>query len=198
MTTHKRALGPLERIFPMPCVLIASGPLDNPGILTAAWINVVASTPPTIVIGLRETRNTLAHIQNTGCFSVNIPSTSLVAQVDYLGMKSGNTGENKLETVGLTVSAGAYNNVPLVNECLYNLECVVSDTNIVGSYHIVTAEIVQTYADESILIDEDSTVVSMEALDPLMYIAGNREYRAVGEKVADAYSIGVLSSERHK
>lgn len=198
MTTHKRALGPLERIFPMPCVLIASGSLENPGVLTAAWINVVASTPPTIVVGLRGTRNTLAQMQKTGCFSVNIPSTSHVAQVDYLGIKSGSDGTNKLEEAGLTVSAGEYNGVPLINECLYNLECVVSATNIVGSYHVITAEIVQSYADESILIDETGNVVSMEALDPLMYIAGNREYRAIGEKVADAYSIGVLSSERHK
>ena len=198
MTSTKRLLGPLERLFPMPCVLIASGSLDNPGILAAAWINVVASTPPTLVVGLRETRNTLANIEQTGCFSVNIPSTSLVEEVDFLGMASGNSGLNKLQAAQLSASAGQQTGTPLINECLYNLECVVSETQVVGSYHVITAEIVETYADESILIDEESTVVSMEALDPLIYIAGNREYRALGSKVADAYDIGKSLIQRHK
>ena len=198
MSPHKRKLGPLERLFPMPCVLIASGPLENPGILTAAWINVVASTPPSLVVGLRENRHTLAHIQETGCFSVNIPSTPLVAQVDYLGMATGNNGVNKLAETDLTVSAGEHGIMPLINECLYNLECIVSDTNIVGSYHVVTAEIVQTYADESILTNNEGTLVSMKALDPLIYITENREYHALGEKVADAYSIGKSLDNRHK
>lgn len=198
MTTTKRVLGPLERLFPMPCVLIASGSLENPGILTAAWINVVASTPPTLVVGLRETRNTLANIEQTGCFSVNIPSTSLAPEADFLGMASGNSGLNKIDAAHLSTSAGKQTGTPLIKECLYNMECVVSETQVIGSYHVLTAEIVETYADESILIDEETTAISMEALDPLIYIAGNREYRALGAKVADAYDIGKSLIQRHK
>lgn len=198
MTSTKRSLGPLERLFPMPCVLIASGPADNPGILTAAWINVVASTPPSLVVGLRETRNTLVHIEQTGSFSVNIPSTTLVEEVDFIGMASGNSGLNKLTAAALHATPGNCTGAPLIDECLYNLECVVSATNVVGSYHVLTAEIVATYADESILLSDEGDTVSMEALDPLMYIAGNREYRAVGAKVASAYDIGKSLMERHK
>lgn len=198
MTTSKRALGPLERLFPMPATLVASGPLDNPGILTVAWINVVSSTPPSLVLGLRDTRNTLAHIQQTGCFSVNIPSTRLVEEVDFLGMASGKHGLNKLEAAGLSATAGAVTGAPLINECAYNLECVTGNVEMVGAYHVITAEIVGAYADEAVLESDEGNVVSMEALDPLIYIAGLREYRALGPKVADAYEVGKPLIQRHK
>jgi hypothetical protein len=41
----------------------------------------------------------------------------------------------------------------------------------------------------------DSNVIDVGALDPLVYIAGAREYRRLGEKVADAYSAGKRFSE---
>lgn len=187
----KRALGPLERIFPMPCALVAAGPMEDPGICTVAWINVVASTPPTIAIGLREIRNTLRHIENTGSFTVNIPSAEMVDVVDYFGIATGNKdGVNKLEVSGLHVSPASMVAAPLIDECPYNLECVVSQTIEVGAYTILLAEIMESHASESILIDADSDVVSMDALNPLVYIPGAREYRTVGPKVADAYSAG--------
>jgi len=36
----------------------------------------------------------------------------------------------------------------------------------------------------------------MDALDPLIYCAGVREYRAMGPKVADAYQVGRQIKER--
>jgi len=190
MGTGKRLLGPLERIFPMPCVLVASGPLDNPGIFTAAWVNVVSSTPPTIAIGIRESRKTLEHIERTGCFSLNVPTTEMADAVDYLGTVSGKTSENKLASTHLTVSEGENLMMPIIDECPYNVECIVSETAYVGAYHVILAEIVQTHAEEAVLIAEDSDVIDIDALDPLIYIAGAREYRGIGPRVGDAYSIG--------
>lgn len=198
MSTSKRALGPLERLFPMPATLVASGPIENPGILTVAWINVVSSTPPTLVLGLRDMRNTLVHIQQTGCFSVNIPSTALAEEVDFLGMASGKQGLNKLEAAGLSAAEGEITGAPLITECAYNLECVAGNVEMVGAYHVITAEIVASYADETVLEDNEGNLVNMEALDPLIYIAGKREYRSLGPKVADAYEVGKPLIQRHK
>lgn len=188
---NKRQLGPLERIFPMPCVIIASGTPDDPAVFTASWINVVASTPPTIAIGIRNIRHTYETIERTGAFSVNIPSSEMADIADYFGLVSQFAApENKLATVGLTASAGTVAATPIINECAYNLECIVTHSHSVGHYQVILAEIVETHADESILIDPESNVVSMDALDPLIYIAGSREYRRLGPRVADAYSVG--------
>lgn len=187
----KRTLGPLERIFPMPCVIIGAGPVAEPSLMTASWINIVASSPPTLVVGVRKIRNTLTAINSSGCFSVNIPTTAMADVTDFLGIATGNNpGINKAQGSGLHFSAGAVLDVPLIDECPYNLECHVTQTVDLDVYTLLIAEIQETHAEESVLVSADSDVVDIEALDPLIYIAGSREYRALGVEVGPAYTIG--------
>lgn len=189
--TTKRTLGPLERIFPMPCVLIASGTPEYAGLMTASWINVVSNTPPTIAVGIRSSRETYQHVEATQAFSVNIPTSEMADVADYIGLyTSTKLSQPKPLTTELTLSPGTASLAPIINECPYNLECIVSHVTEVGHYYVVLAEIVETHASEAILVDEESDLVSMDALDPLIYIAGAREYRRLGPKVADAYSVG--------
>jgi hypothetical protein len=56
-------------------------------------------------------------------------------------------------------------------------------------------EIVETHADEGILTP-DEKMVDVGLLDPLVYIPGMQEYRGLGPKVADAYSVGVPLKEQ--
>lgn len=187
----KRTLGPLERIFPMPCVILGAGPVTEPSLMTASWINIVAASPPTLVVGVQKIRHTLAVIEDTGCFSVNIPTTAMADVTDFLGIATGNNPDSsKAPTSGLNFSPGAVLDVPLIDECPYNLECRIMQTVDLGVYTLLIAEVEETHAEESILVAADSDVVDVEALDPLIYIAGAREYRAIGPHVGPAYSIG--------
>jgi len=185
----KKRLGPIERLYPMPAVLVLGGTMEHADALACAWINVVASTPPTVAMGIRSSRRTLELIRATGEFTVNVPDTSLVAALDYCGIVSGRASAEKLADAGLTLEPGAVISAPLIAECPYNLECRVTQEVTVGEYVVVFGEIVEAHANEDIL-RPGTDVVEMEALDPLVYIAGAREYRALGPKVADAYSIG--------
>jgi flavin reductase (DIM6/NTAB) family NADH-FMN oxidoreductase RutF len=54
---------------------------------------------------------------------------------------------------------------------------------------LVVGEILEAHADTD-LVQENGRDVDMARLDPLVYITGNREYFRLGERVADAYSIG--------
>ncbi len=184
----KKRLGPSERLYPMPCALVVGGTLEEADALAAAWINIVSSTPPSVAMGLRCTRRTLELIRRTGEFTVNLPSTSLAAKVDYCGLVSGRT-HDKFAATGLTLVPGALVSTPLVAECPYNLECRVTTEVEVGEYAVVIGEIVESHAEESIL-DETGEKVDVGALDPLVYIAGSREYRGLTPKLANAYSIG--------
>jgi len=69
------------------------------------------------------------------------------------------------------------------------MECRVTHEIPLGSHVLLVAEVVESHAEESVL-DQAGTKVDVAALDPLVYIAGSREYRRLGEKVADAYTIG--------
>ena len=185
----KKRLGPLERLYPMPCPLVVGGTLDRAGTLPVAWINIVGSTPPTVAMGLRESRNTLALIRETGSFTVNVPPASLAAKVDFCGLVSGRTGDKFAET-GLTLLPSSLVEAPLIAECPFNLECRVTQEVEIGSYRVILGEIVEAHADEEVLVSADGDLVDMDKLDPLVYIAGVREYRRLGEKVADAFSAG--------
>ncbi len=77
----------------------------------------------------------------------------------------------------------------MIAECPYNIECRVTSETEVGEYVLVLGEILESHAEERVL-RPGTDVVEMDALDPLTYIAGAREYRALGPKVADAYSVG--------
>ena len=185
----KQRLGAVERLFPMPAVLVVGGTMEEADTLACAWINVISSTPPTIVLGLRKTRRTLELIRaGGGDFSVNIPDTSLVAAVDYCGIVSGKTAD-KFAATGLTLSPGTVGSAPVIDECPYNIECRTVSEIKVGDYVVVFGEILECLAEERVL-RPDTDIAEMDELDPLIYIAGAREYRRLGPKVADAYSIG--------
>jgi len=185
----KKRLGPVERLFPMPCALVVGGTIEHADTLAVAWINIVSSTPPTVAMGLRESRHTLELIRRTGTFTVNVPPSSLAAEVDYCGTTPGGKTD-KFAATGLTLTASAVVDAPMIAQCPFNLECRVTEEVVAGSYVVVLGEIVESHADTSVLRDPEGDVVEMSALDPLVYIPGAREYWRLGEKVADAYSVG--------
>lgn len=185
----KKKIGPVERLFPMPCPLVVGGSLEEADALAVAWVNVIASTPPTIAMGLRESRHTLELLRKTQSFTVNIPRASQAAIVDFCGLASGRNVD-KFARCGLTLEASSMVQAPIITELPYNIECRVTREVEVGSYCLVLGEIVEVHADEDVLAAPGSDLVDIDRLDPLVYIAGVREYRRVGEKVADAFAIG--------
>lgn len=184
----KKRLGPSDRIYPMPCPLVVGGTMEQADTLAVAWIGIASGTPPTVGMALRNSRRTLELIRETGELTVNIPPTSLAAEVDFCGITSGRTTD-KFTATGLVLEPGVSLSTPMITQCPYNLECRVVQELELGEYVFVIAEIVDSHAEESVL-DETGAKVDVGKLDPLVYIAGSREYCGLGEKLADAYTIG--------
>lgn len=181
-------LGPSANLYPMPCPLVVGGTIEGAGALPVAWIGIGSGTPPSVAMAVRGTRNTLALVRETGTFTVNVPRADDAATVDYFGLVSGRD-RDKWADSGWTLEPGAVVDAPLVAECPYALECRVTQEVEVGEYVLVVGEIVETHADESVL-DPATGKVDVALLDPLVYIPGAREYRRLGAKVADAFSVG--------
>lgn len=183
----KRRLGPTDRIYPMPCPLVVSGTAREPGALAVAWIGIASGKPPSVAMAVRRTRHTLGLIRSSGEFTVNIPRADDAAVVDYFGIVSGRDRDKFTES-GWALEPADVVGAPMIAECPYNLECRVTHEVEVGEYALVVGEVVESHADVSILDEEGRVDVSL--LDPLVYIAGSREYRRLGGKVADAFSAG--------
>jgi flavin reductase (DIM6/NTAB) family NADH-FMN oxidoreductase RutF len=190
----KKRLSAKPLLYPMPTPLIAAAHGGERGLFTAAWIGMVSGTPPTIGIAIRSTRNTLRLIEASGEFTVNVPCVGMEAAVDFCGIVSGRDTD-KFAAAGLTALAASIVSAPLVAECPFNIECRVVEIHRMGEYRLVMGEIVETHADEGILTP-DGAKVDVGLLDPLVYIPGTQEYRGLGPKVADAYSVGVSLKER--
>ncbi len=184
----KKSLGPTDRIYPMPCPLVLGGTMDQADALAVAWIGIASGKPPSVAAALRKTRRTLELIRESGEFTVNIPTAEQAAIADYFGIVSGRATDKFADT-GWTLAPSLAVAAPIIVECPYNLECKVTQEVDMGEHVLVIGEIVQSHAEEAIL-DETGEKVDVAKLDPLVYIAGSREYRRLGEKVADAFSIG--------
>lgn len=184
----KKRLGPSDRLYPMPVPLVCGGTIDRADACAVAWIGICATDPPRIAIALRENRYTLELIRSNGTLTVNTPSADDAAVIDYFGITSGRTTD-KFAASGWTLEPSVMVEAPRIAECSYQMECRVTHEIPLGSHVLLVAEVVESHAEESVL-DQTGAKVDVAALDPLIYIAGSREYRRLGEKVADAYTIG--------
>lgn len=184
----KRRLGPSDRLYPMPAVLVCGGTMDEADACTVAWTGICATNPPRIAIALRESRHTLSLVRRSGTLTVNTPRASDAAAADYFGTTPGRDVD-KWAASGWTLEPSAVVEAPRIAQCPYQLECRVTHEIELGSHVLLIAEVVEAHADESVL-DVTGEKVDVALLDPLVYIAGSREYRRLGEKVADAYSVG--------
>ena len=175
-------------VYPMPAFLIGANVDGKPNFMTAAWSGIAGGTPPMITVAIRHTRYTLKGIKQNMTFSVNVPSVDLVRETDYCGMESG-TKTDKVEICQFKMFYGKLETAPLIEQCPVNLECKVLHILDVGSHALVVGMIEETYVSEDCLTDGKPDV---DKIKPISYVItqSGRRYQALGEVVANAYSIG--------
>lgn len=185
---QKRRLGPCITFFPQPATLVSSvGGDERSNLMAASWVAVVSKTPPTIAIALHRGRQTTKNIAETGCFTVNVMPSTLAAETDYCGLRSGRE-EDKASACGLTLTPSDHVAAPIVSESPLNLECRRSGEVEIGEYLLILGEILQVHASEEAF--GPGGEIDAGGFDPLVYLGGIREYWSLGEKVADAYLEG--------
>lgn len=186
----KRSFGPQTWLYPMPAVLVGVTVDEKPNFMTAAWCGMVASDPPTLVVGIRPARYTYKGIEEQKVFSINIPSADLVRKVDYCGIASGRK-EDKARL--FTVFYGTLQTAPLIEECPVNLECRVTHAVDVGSHMMYVGKIIETFVSEACLTKGN---VDVRKVDPLIFSIPDRAYWRLGEHIAKAFQVGRELRER--
>ncbi len=184
---NKISMGPDTLIYPMPALLVGALVDGKPNFMTAAWGGIANGEPPMISVALRHSRYTLKGITRNLTFSVNIPSTDLVKEVDYCGITSG-AKVDKVKACQFKVFYGKLDNAPLIEQCPVNLECKVVHTLDLGSHSLIVGRIEETHITQSCLTNGKPDV---NKIKPLIYITDPAsQYQALGEVVAKAFSIG--------
>ena len=184
---EKISLGPSTLVYPMPAFLVGANVNGKPNVLTVAWGGIACGTPPMVSLAIHHKRYTLKGIQETGTFSVNVPSRDMVEQTDYCGMVSGSKTD-KISKCGFSIFYGKLLTAPMISQCPVNLECKMTQILDLGSHLLVVGEIVDTFTSEEYLTDGRPDV---SKIDPLVYTSGCASaYQTLGEQLALAFKIG--------
>lgn len=146
-------------------LLLASVGKDGErNIMTIGWGLVgVLFRKPVFMAAVRRSRHTFRLLNDTGVFTVNVPSDDMGDAIDFCGTESGRD-HDKFRELGLTARRGVTVEAPIVDECRIHLECRVAATTDVtkeatseevmasvyasGNYHrLYHGEVLKVYGD---------------------------------------------------
>jgi flavin reductase (DIM6/NTAB) family NADH-FMN oxidoreductase RutF len=184
MSMEKVQIGSRAPPMAMPVCLVGAMVKGKANFCTVAWFTILDDEPPMIAIVLGKERATKDGIEENGTFSVNIPSEFNVAAVDHCGINSGyKVDKSKV----FSVSYGPLNTAPLADECPINAECKLVKIIEFPVTDLVIGEVVQVYADKSLVSDGK---VDVEDLKPLLYSFPGGPYLSIGPRVAEVIKVG--------
>lgn len=170
--------------FPMPMTIVGATVQDKVNFMPAAWVSMVSYAPPKIAVTLGDHHYTNKGIKENGVFTVNFPSVEHMKPVDYCGLV---TGEKVDKSQVFPVFYGELEKAPLIDNFKLNVECKLDKIVVNGRNETFVGDIVNIYADEDVLIDGK---IDMDKLAPLILGQPTLEYRALGEKVGQAWKVG--------
>ncbi|MFX1280592.1 MAG: flavin reductase family protein [Promethearchaeota archaeon] len=181
----------LKRIKRFPYLLpksvaIVGALVDNkPNFLTIADISTTGYQIPRFVVSSGKTHYTNKGIIENQSFSVNIPSSKMVAKTDFVGIISGaKTDKSKVFDIfyGEEVKSA-----PLIKEAPIAHACKLVKTVDFGDTHyLFIGEIMETYVHEEFLL---KNIPDIEKINPFVY-HNDGFYWNVGDKLAQAYKVG--------
>ena len=107
-------------------LLLASIGLDGkPNVMAVGWAFIgYLWNKPYFIVAVRPSRYTYKLIQETGEFTVNVPTPDMEDVVSYCGTVSGRT-HDKFKEKGLTAVEGKFVKAPIIDECVLHYECRV-------------------------------------------------------------------------
>lgn len=182
----KKSLGAKGQQFPQLVMIIGSYDENGtPDAMNAAWATMRTMGEIEIHISSHQsTDNILAR----RAFTIAPATIETLVAADYVGTASARKVADKAQKSGLTFVKSEHVDAPVIEEFPVSMECEVvavesdaKDTHIVG-------RIVNTLADESAL--DDGGRVDFGKLEPIIYDATRRIYRAVGDEVGQAWKSG--------
>lgn len=183
----KKSVGPNTFLFNTPTVVVGTyDENDQPNMMTAAWAGIVNSKPPMISVSLRKATYTYNSILQKKAFTVAIPKSSQVVEVDYLGVKSGRD-EDKIDSIHYTAKRSNVVDAPYCDEFPVILECKLFNSQELGLHTMFIGEVIDVKIDESALTNANTPDLSQ--IQPFSYSPGANEYHAQGSFIGNAHSI---------
>lgn len=131
---------------PGPVILITSRAKDGTAnVMTCGFHMVVQHELPIFAFVVGPWDHTFDTLRSTKECVIAVPPAELANTVVDIGNCSG-ADVDKFEKFDLTISSGNEVAAPLVNECIANIECRVTETRLVTKYNMFLLEAVQAWS----------------------------------------------------
>ncbi len=181
----KTKIGRVPYIYPIPITLLGAAVHRKPNFATIGDCGLMGINPPLVYVSSHREHHTNVGILENGTFSINFPTTRMLAVTDYCGTVSGRDVD---KAALFEVFYGELQTAPMIQACPVNLECRVVKEFSIQHRQVFVAEVVQTYIDESLITEQDGrkVVADLTRLDPIIYALDNRYYR-IGEPIGTGY-----------
>lgn len=184
----KKSLGAKTLAQPAPVWVIGSYDVNGkPNIMTIAWGGICCSQPPCVTISLRKATYTYECIQARRAYTVNIPSSDMVKEADYVGTVSGRTVD-KFGITKLTPVRSELVDAPYIQEFPLVIECRVINTLEIGLHTQFIGEIADIKAEESVL--DEHGMPDILKVKPFILDTGQVAYYGIAGRIGEAFSIG--------
>jgi flavin reductase (DIM6/NTAB) family NADH-FMN oxidoreductase RutF len=178
----KVTLGAKNCLYPTLTTLVGANVNGKPNYITIAYVGIMDHH--SISLGMNKAHYTNAGIKENGTFSVNVPSVEMVKKTDYFGLVSG----KRVDKAALVESFyGKLETAPMIKECSINMECRLIQIVDFPRHDVFVGAVVETYCDEAILKDG---VVDLGKVQPILFAMHGPSYYKLGERFAQAWSIG--------
>jgi flavin reductase (DIM6/NTAB) family NADH-FMN oxidoreductase RutF len=178
----KVELGAKNCLYPMPTTLVGATVRGRPNYITIAHVGIMDLG--SISLGMAKAHYTNAGIRENGTFSINIPSVEMVKETDYCGLVSGKDID---KSALFETFYGKLGTAPMIRSCPINMECELMQAVDFPRHDIFIGRIVATYCDEQCLTEGR---VDFSRVQPILFAMTDRGYWKIGERFADAFSIG--------
>jgi flavin reductase (DIM6/NTAB) family NADH-FMN oxidoreductase RutF len=179
---------------PVPAVLVTSSDGNgNNNVFTVAWAGTICTKPPMLSISIRPERLSYEYIKTTGEFVINIPSSKMVKELDYCGVRSGRK-EDKIKNMNFQLNESSTVSVPHIDQCPISLECKVKEILPLGSHHMFLAEVLSCNVEDSLIDTKEK--IHFEKADLICYSHG--EYFRVPEKPIGSFGFSVRKKKKAK
>jgi len=173
-------------ITPAPCIMIATYDANqNPDVMMAAWGGQCGMNQITFDLSPHKTTDNL---RLKKVFTVSFATADDVAQSDYFGIVSANDVPDKVKRAGFTAVKSPNIDAPIIEQYKLTLECRVIEMEEKGNGGArVVGEIINSFADESILTDGK---VDIMKLRPIIFHSADASYHVVGDSIGQAWGSG--------
>lgn len=184
----KVKFGTVPIVYPVPIILAGANVNGKPNFATLGDCGIMGIKPPLVYISSGQDHHTNRGILENETYSINFPSTDLLAVTDYCGMVSGKDVD---KSVLFETFYGELGTAPMIKRCPVNLECRVVKEFSIQHRQIFVGQVVQAYVAEEFVVEKEGRrgIADMTRLDPIIYALDNRYY-SIGEPIGLGYHEG--------